>query len=299
MPTQDRDRSLASTRYERLVPLKAYAHEPVTWIVASTLPCTLREAPLRLRKTSLREALFSRFILQASFFPNLPFMAEITMPKLSDTMTDGTLVSWKKKQGEKVSMGEVIADVETDKATMEVEAFEDGILAEIIVQEGQKVAVGEKIALILAEGEAAPGPKAGKETQPVPVAEKEAARAGQALAPAAAAAPYRRSKERRRGKRQRTRESFTARQESGGCPRRGPRELERLRSWRKDRSEGRAGECARKRQHHNPATRSSTGCRQTGTLASNSEAGIHAGASARAGGSPARSADPRAADLHA
>ncbi len=85
-------------------------------------------------------------------------MAEITMPKLSDTMTEGTLVSWKKKQGEKVTMGEVIAEVETDKATMEMEAFEDGVLAEIIVQEGQKVAVGEKIAMILAAGEVAGAP---------------------------------------------------------------------------------------------------------------------------------------------
>ena len=115
-------------------------------------------------------------------------MAEITMPKLSDTMTEGTLVSWKKKQGEEVTMGEVIAEVETDKATMEMEAFEDGVLAEIIVQEGQKVAVGEKIALILGLGEAgragvkATAPKTKKNTQRVPVLEKEAAMAGQAVA---------------------------------------------------------------------------------------------------------------------
>ena len=55
-------------------------------------------------------------------------MAEITMPKLSDTMTEGTLVSWKKQKGDKVSSGDVIAEVETDKATMEMEAFEDGVL---------------------------------------------------------------------------------------------------------------------------------------------------------------------------
>ena len=82
-------------------------------------------------------------------------MAEITMPKLSDTMTEGTLVSWKKQKGDKVSSGDVIAEVETDKATMEMEAFEDGVLSEIYVQEGQKVAVGEKIAVIQAKGEAA------------------------------------------------------------------------------------------------------------------------------------------------
>ena len=83
-------------------------------------------------------------------------MAEITMPKLSDTMTEGTLVSWKKQKGDKVSSGDVIAEVETDKATMEMEAFEDGVLSEIYVQEGTKVAVGEKIAAIQGKGEAAP-----------------------------------------------------------------------------------------------------------------------------------------------
>jgi pyruvate/2-oxoglutarate dehydrogenase complex dihydrolipoamide acyltransferase (E2) component len=51
-------------------------------------------------------------------------MAEITMPKLSDTMTEGTLVKWKKKVGDKVESGEVIAEVETDKATMEMESFD-------------------------------------------------------------------------------------------------------------------------------------------------------------------------------
>lgn len=80
-------------------------------------------------------------------------MAEITMPKLSDTMTEGVLVRWLKKKGDAVSMGDVLAEVETDKATMEMEAFHDGVLKELYVQEGQKVSVGERIALILGEGE--------------------------------------------------------------------------------------------------------------------------------------------------
>ena len=80
-------------------------------------------------------------------------MAEITMPKLSDTMTEGVLVRWLKKKGDVVSMGDVLAEVETDKATMEMEAFHDGLLKETYVEEGQKVAVGERIALIVAEGE--------------------------------------------------------------------------------------------------------------------------------------------------
>jgi len=78
------------------------------------------------------------------------------MPKLSDTMTEGTLVSWKKKKGDKVSAGEVIAEIETDKATMEWESPEDGTLTEIYVEEGGKVKVGDKIGFIGGEGEEAP-----------------------------------------------------------------------------------------------------------------------------------------------
>ncbi len=71
-------------------------------------------------------------------------------------MTEGTLVSWKKKKGDKVSAGEVIAEIETDKATMEWESPEDGTLAEIYVEEGGKVNVGDKIGFIGGEGEEAP-----------------------------------------------------------------------------------------------------------------------------------------------
>jgi pyruvate dehydrogenase E2 component (dihydrolipoamide acetyltransferase) len=90
-------------------------------------------------------------------------MPEIQMPKLSDTMTEGTLVSWKKKKGDKVSAGEVIAEIETDKATMEWESPEDGTLTEIYVEEGGKVNVGDKIAFIGEEGEEAPKKEEKKE----------------------------------------------------------------------------------------------------------------------------------------
>src|SRR5215468_1271502 len=83
-------------------------------------------------------------------------MPEIQMPKLSDTMTEGTVVAWKKKKGDKVSAGEVIAEIETDKATMEWESPEDGTLTEIYVEEGGKVNVGDKIGFIGDEGEAEP-----------------------------------------------------------------------------------------------------------------------------------------------
>jgi pyruvate dehydrogenase E2 component (dihydrolipoamide acetyltransferase) len=90
-------------------------------------------------------------------------MPEIQMPKLSDTMTEGTLVAWKKKKGDKVSAGDVIAEIETDKATMEWESPEDGTLTEIYVEEGGKVNVGDKIAFIGSEGEAAPKKEEKKE----------------------------------------------------------------------------------------------------------------------------------------
>src|ERR1700739_122101 len=83
-------------------------------------------------------------------------MPEIQMPKLSDTMTEGTLVAWKKKKGDQISAGEVLAEIETDKATMEWESPEDGTLTEIYVQEGGKVNVGDKIAFIGGESEEAP-----------------------------------------------------------------------------------------------------------------------------------------------
>jgi pyruvate dehydrogenase E2 component (dihydrolipoamide acetyltransferase) len=83
-------------------------------------------------------------------------MPEIQMPKLSDTMTEGTLVAWKKSKGDRVSAGEVLAEIETDKATMEWESPEDGTLTEIYVEDGGKVNVGDRIAFIGGQGEEAP-----------------------------------------------------------------------------------------------------------------------------------------------
>src|SRR5437867_2779987 len=103
-------------------------------------------------------------------------MPEIQMPKLSDTMTEGTLVAWKKKKGDQVSAGEVLAEIETDKATMEWESPEDGTLTEIYVQEGGKVNVGDRIAFIGGEGEEAPkqqSPERKKEKEPATAEEKE------------------------------------------------------------------------------------------------------------------------------
>ena len=97
-------------------------------------------------------------------------MNEIVMPKLSDTMTEGRLVSWKKRVGESVSRGEVIAEVETDKANMELESFVSGVLVEIRVEAGEEAQVGTVIAVIGGAGE-----QVVPETKPaaagVPVAE--------------------------------------------------------------------------------------------------------------------------------
>jgi len=76
----------------------------------------------------------------------------IRMPKMSDTMTEGVLVSWQKKEGDKVSSGDILAEVETDKATMELESYEDGTLLYRGVKEGDSVAVDAVIAIIGEEG---------------------------------------------------------------------------------------------------------------------------------------------------
>src|SRR3954470_24140747 len=80
---------------------------------------------------------------------------EITMPQQSDTMTEGTVVKWLKKEGDKVKSGEVIAEIETDKATMEMEAFDGGTIAKITAPEGTKVAVGQAIAILTSGKESA------------------------------------------------------------------------------------------------------------------------------------------------
>src|ERR1051325_2933314 len=79
---------------------------------------------------------------------------EIRMPALSPTMTEGNLTRWLKKEGDEVHSGDVIAEIETDKATMEYEAVDEGRIGRIIVPEGaQGIKVNEPIAVLLEEGE--------------------------------------------------------------------------------------------------------------------------------------------------
>ena len=73
---------------------------------------------------------------------------DILMPLLSPSMTEGTLVKWIKKEGDTIKSGEIIAEVETDKATMDLEAFDSGILRKILVEEGAKVPVQTRIGII-------------------------------------------------------------------------------------------------------------------------------------------------------
>ncbi|HEY9213101.1 MAG TPA: pyruvate dehydrogenase complex E1 component subunit beta [Ancylobacter sp.] len=102
---------------------------------------------------------------------------EILMPALSPTMEKGNLAKWLKKEGDTVKSGDVIAEIETDKATMEVEAIDEGTLGRILIPEGtQDVAVNTPIAVILADGEdagsigSAPTPKAAEQAPPVEAA---------------------------------------------------------------------------------------------------------------------------------
>jgi pyruvate dehydrogenase E2 component (dihydrolipoamide acetyltransferase) len=100
----------------------------------------------------------------------------ILMPALSPTMTEGTLSRWLKKEGEAVRAGDVIAEIETDKATMEVEAVDEGVLGKILVADGTEgVKVNEPIAVLVEEGEAVPAtaPPPAPKAAPMPEAPKQ------------------------------------------------------------------------------------------------------------------------------
>jgi len=80
----------------------------------------------------------------------------IEMPKLSDTMTEGTVIKWHKQVGDSVEVGDVLAEIETDKATMEMEAFDDGTITEILVKDGEKAVIGGILAVLNGDSTAAP-----------------------------------------------------------------------------------------------------------------------------------------------
>jgi pyruvate dehydrogenase E2 component (dihydrolipoamide acetyltransferase) len=92
-------------------------------------------------------------------------MPEVIMPKMGDAMEEGTLVKWLKSEGDEVSEGDPIAEIETDKVTLELEAEDAGTLAQLIASEGQDIPVGEAIAFIAGEGEEVPERNGGSEAQ--------------------------------------------------------------------------------------------------------------------------------------
>ncbi|MCO5793622.1 MAG: pyruvate dehydrogenase complex dihydrolipoamide acetyltransferase [Blastomonas sp.] len=115
----------------------------------------------------------------------------LKMPALSPTMEEGTLAKWLVKEGDTVASGDLLAEIETDKATMEFEAVDEGVIAKIVIPAGtDNVKVGEIIAIITAEGEDASDAPAAAAPAPAPApAPKEEARAAPAPTPAPAPAP--------------------------------------------------------------------------------------------------------------
>ncbi|WP_193509171.1 dihydrolipoamide acetyltransferase family protein [Cryobacterium sp. BB736] len=132
-------------------------------------------------------------------------MSEVTMPRLSDTMEEGELAKWLKNVGDPVAKGDAIAEIETDKATMELESFEDGVLEQQLVPEGTIVPIGQAVAVIgdgssaktpdaapqPAEQEAAGGKETGEpsEEEPEATPEPEAEEPGEPASPEPTAAP--------------------------------------------------------------------------------------------------------------
>ena len=104
-------------------------------------------------------------------------MAEIRMPKMGDGMEEGTINAWLKKEGDTINEGDPVAEVESDKANVEITTYEAGILTKIVVQVGETVAVGEVIAIVgegSAPAKASNGAKATAEAKPAPVVETKA-----------------------------------------------------------------------------------------------------------------------------
>src|SRR5215813_7135394 len=104
---------------------------------------------------------------------------ELVMPRLSDTMEQGTIARWLKQEGDAVAEGDVLAEIETDKATMELNSYADGVLLKILVGDGESAALGAPIAIVGAEGEQVDGGDGAAPKAEEPKAEEQpAAEAG-------------------------------------------------------------------------------------------------------------------------
>ncbi|QUH00728.1 pyruvate dehydrogenase complex dihydrolipoamide acetyltransferase [Saccharopolyspora erythraea] len=114
-------------------------------------------------------------------------MTDIQMPRLSDTMEEGVIANWRKQVGDKVNRGDVVAEIETDKALMELEAYDDGVLEKVLVGEGETVPIGTPIA-VLGDGSGAAAAQASAPAPAAAPAEPAPAEPAES-APAASAAP--------------------------------------------------------------------------------------------------------------
>src|SRR6476620_886391 len=114
---------------------------------------------------------------------------KITMPRLSDTMTEGTVATWLKKVGDKVSEGDILAEIETDKATMEFESFNAGTLLYIGIKEGETAAVDSLLAIIGNEGEDIAALIAGGSAPATTEAKTEAPASSEVVTPSAVEVP--------------------------------------------------------------------------------------------------------------
>src|SRR6185437_242234 len=105
---------------------------------------------------------------------------QVIMPKLSPTMEEGQLSRWLKKEGDKVSMGEPLAEIDTDKATMEMQALGSGVLRKILIQEGESAPLGQLIAIIGEPDEDISGIASAAPAKPKPAEKEKAPEANEA-----------------------------------------------------------------------------------------------------------------------
>ncbi len=138
---------------DQLLAIIGTAGEDVSGLVSEGAPAAPKEAPATTAPAPAQEAAPAAPAPAPAASMDLSKMEEVVlMPRLSDTMTDGVIAAWHKKVGDTVKKGEVLADIETDKATMELESYKNGVLLHQGAQPGQKIAVNDLLAIIGEEG---------------------------------------------------------------------------------------------------------------------------------------------------
>ena len=116
-------------------------------------------------------------------------MNEVTMPSMGADMTEGTIVKWLKSEGDEIKRGDKLAEIETDKTVVEMEAYSEGLLRKLVASEGDLVQVGQVIAYIGGADEEVPETAAQAKSEPAPAKAEEKQEETQAAAPAAAVTP--------------------------------------------------------------------------------------------------------------